>query len=118
MDEFGLNGTQTDDQKRTVEGSKSFGARPSGCILTPSLIWGVHVADGMIRQDAGTCSPSPRFAESAEQNGERAGVRCFVLILGFCGLLTVFQTKDGQDAPGLRDTLEFDFTLYFDAPAK
>src|SRR5580700_8643946 len=27
---------------------------------------------------AGSVSPSPRFAESAEQNGERAGVRCLV----------------------------------------
>jgi hypothetical protein len=27
---------------------------------------------------AGSTSPSPRFAESAEQNGERAGVRCSV----------------------------------------
>ena len=26
----------------------------------------------------GSVSPSPRFAESAEQNGERAGVRCLV----------------------------------------
>jgi lysophospholipase L1-like esterase len=28
------------------------------------------------QQNAGNVSPSPRFAESAEQNGERAGVRC------------------------------------------
>ena len=27
-------------------------------------------------QDAASVSPSPRFAESAEQKGERAGVRC------------------------------------------
>jgi hypothetical protein len=37
----------------------------------------------MIYRDAGSVSPSPRFAESAEQNGERAGVGCFVFILVF-----------------------------------
>jgi len=47
------------------------------------LSWGERVSDGMIRQRAASVSPSPRFAESAEQNGERAGVRCFDFILAF-----------------------------------
>jgi hypothetical protein len=42
-----------------------------------------HMLGSMTCQCAGSVSPSPRFAESAEQNGERAGVRCFVLILAF-----------------------------------
>jgi hypothetical protein len=37
-----------------------------------------------LRQNVGSVSPSPRFAESAEQNGERAGVRCFVLLFNRC----------------------------------
>ncbi len=54
--------------------------------LAPSLMRDEQDADRTIRQDAGSVSPSPRFAESAEQNGEwcqaevRPGVRCFVLI--------------------------------------
>ncbi len=34
--------------------------------------------DAPPRQNAANVSPSPHFAESAEQNGERAGVRCSV----------------------------------------
>ncbi len=51
----------------------------SASTLTLSLTWGGQVAGDMIRRDAGSVSPSPRFAESAQQNGERAGVRCFVI---------------------------------------
>ena len=50
-----------------------------GCISSLSLTWGGQVAGDLIRRDAGSVSPSPRFAESAQQNGERAGVRCFVI---------------------------------------
>jgi hypothetical protein len=49
--------------------------------LPLSLFRDGYSPDALIRQDAGSVSPSPRFAESAQQNGERAGVRCFVLIL-------------------------------------
>jgi len=55
----------------------------------------------MIRQDAGSVSPSPRFAESAQQNGERAGVRCFVFKLTcYAILLSPLQNQgECQDAP-------------------
>ena len=65
---------------------------------------------GCISTDAATISPSPRFAESAEQNGEwcqaevRPGVRCFVspsMLMGWNVL-----------SP-LRKPLLFRFTLHF-----
>ncbi len=57
-----------------------------GCILTLSLIGGRYVANGTIRHDAGSMSPSPRFAQSAEQNGERVGGTLFILSLCRSGL--------------------------------
>jgi len=38
----------------------------------------------VIRQKSRRVPPSPRFAESAQQNGEKAGERCLVFILGCC----------------------------------
>jgi hypothetical protein len=61
--------------------SAEIASYPVACNIEAQL-WGVYVEGDMIHKDAGNVSPSPRFAESAEQNGERAGVRCFVLILG------------------------------------
>jgi hypothetical protein len=43
---------------------------------TAPVLWRFFVRStlGIFTRDAGSVSPSPRFAESAEQNGERAGV--------------------------------------------
>src|ERR1700683_4073439 len=45
---------------------------------TSSRIGQISPGDSWFSPYAGSVSPSPRFAESAEQNGERAGVRCIV----------------------------------------
>jgi hypothetical protein len=83
--------------------------RLSSSILTPSLICYVQVADNMIRHDAGSVSPSPRFAESAQQNGERAGVRCFVIHI------LLFQ-PDSHTRHSEAFFLPLDTLIYLDFP--